>query len=241
MNRRDFITLLGGAAAAWPRAARAQAERIRRVGILMGWAENDPNYRIFVDAVIQGLAKQGWIEDRNIRFDIRWTNGDAARAQPLAKELVALQPDVVIAGTTPSAAALHRETRTIPIVFVVVSDPVGAGLVEGLARPGGNFTGFINLEASMVGKHLELLKEIAPGLTRVAIMFNPDTAPGGGVYFLGSFEAAAKSVAVEPIIARVNSDSDIEAATASIGRDRGGVLRACDFFEAAMDRLGFRH
>jgi putative ABC transport system substrate-binding protein len=230
MRRRECITLLVGAAAAWPLSARAQVERVRRIGILMGWSEGDPEYRVRVDAVVQGLAQLGWVEGRNVRFDVRWTNGVVGRAQALAEELVALQPDVIVAGGGPPPVALQRETRTIPIVFAVLSDPVGAGLVASLAHPGGNITGFAGSEASLVGKQLELLKEIAPRLTRVAIMFNPDTALRGGTYYLGPFEAAAKSLAVEPILARVHSDSDIEGAVASIGRERGGIVGMNDSF-----------
>ena len=202
MRRRAFITLFsGGALAPWifgPLAARAQQPgAMRRIGVLMGWSENDPEYRARVTAFVQVLAQSGWVEGRNIRIDVRWTNGDLERAGMLAKELVALQPDVILAGTTPVTAALQRETRTIPIVFAPVSDPVGAGFVASLARPGGNITGFINIEAAMGGKWLELLKEVAPRLRRAAIMFNPDTAPGGGSYYLGPFEAAARSLAVE--------------------------------------------
>ena len=141
-----------------------------------------------------------------------------------AKELVDLQPDVILADATPATAALQRETRTIPIVFAVVSDPVGAGFVAGLPRPGGNITGFIIMEASMAGKWLELLTEIAPGIKRAAIMFNPDTAPGGGSYYLPSFEAAARSLKVEPIAAPVHSDAEIETVITSLGREPGGGL-----------------
>jgi putative ABC transport system substrate-binding protein len=230
MRRREFIRLIGGAAA-WPLTARAQQpERLRRIGVLMGWSESDPEYRIRADAVVQGLAQLGWVQGRNVRFDVRWTNGDVGRAQVLAKEMVALQPDVIVAGSSYTVAALQRETRTIPIVFAVVSDPVGGGFVDSLARPGGNITGFAGSEASLIGKQLELLKEIAPRLTRVAVLFNPDTALGGGSYYLGSFEAAAKTLAVKPILARVRSDSDIEGAVASIGRERGGIVGMNDSF-----------
>jgi putative ABC transport system substrate-binding protein len=236
VRRRDFITLLGGAAA-WPIAARAQqGERMRQIGILMGWSENDPEQRLKVDAVIRGLARLGWVEGRNIRFDVRWTDGDVARAPALAKELVARQPDVIVTGTTHATAALQRETRTIPIVFAAVSDPVGAGFAASLARPGGNITGFIDQEASLVGKQAELLKEIAPRLTKVAIMFNPDTAPAGGACYLAAFEAAAKALGVKPIMARVHSDSDIEAAAASVGRERGGIVCMSDPFMAIHRR-----
>jgi putative tryptophan/tyrosine transport system substrate-binding protein len=234
MRRRTFITLAGGVAAPtilWPLAAPAQqAAALRRVAVLMGWSESDPEYHLRVDALIQGLAQAGWAEGRNVRFDVRWTNGDAERAHTLAKELVTLQPDVIIAGATPATAALQRETRTIPIVFAVVSDPVGAGFVASLSRPGGNITGFINVESAMVGKQAEILKEIAPHLTRAAVMFNPDTAPGRGAYFLESFEAAAKSLAVQPVVARVHNNAEIEAAVASMAADRGGVVGMTDSF-----------
>jgi putative tryptophan/tyrosine transport system substrate-binding protein len=196
----------------------------------MGWSESDSEYRSRIDALVQGLAQLGWVDGHNIRVDVRWTNGDVGRAGVLAKEMVELQPDVILAGATPATAALQRATRTIPIVFVVVSDPVGSGFVASLPRPGANITGFINIEAAMGGKWLELLKEVAPGLRRAAIMLNPDTAPGGGSYFLRSFEAAARALAVEPIEAHVHSDAEIEAAMASLGREQGGVVVASDSF-----------
>jgi putative ABC transport system substrate-binding protein len=231
MRRRAFITLIGGAASAWPLAARAQqGGSIRRIGMLMGWSESDPQYRSRIDAFVRVLAQSGWAEGRNIRIDVRWTNGDADRAGVLAKELVALQPDVIFAGTTPVTVALQGETRTIPIVFAPVSDPVGDGLVASLPRPGGNITGFINIEAAMGGKWLELLKEVAPRLRRVAIMFNPDTAPGGGSYYLGPFEAAARSLAVEPTQARVHSDAEIETAITGLGREEAGLVVMDDSF-----------
>jgi putative tryptophan/tyrosine transport system substrate-binding protein len=230
MRRREFITFLGGAAA-WPIAARAQqAERMRRVGVLMGWPESDPIYPPRVGAFAQALAQLGWTDGQNVRIEVRWTNGDVERAGELAKELVALQPDVILGSTTPSIAALQRETRTIPIVFAVVSDPVGAGFVANLPRPGGNITGFINIEASMGGKWLELLKEVAPRVTRAAIMFNPDTAPGGGSYYLAPFEAAARSLAIEPTQARVHSDTEIEAAITALGREQSGLVVMDDSF-----------
>jgi putative ABC transport system substrate-binding protein len=158
LGRRDFINLLGGAAAAWPLAARAQqAEPIRRIGVLMGWSENDLEFRSRLAAFVQGLAKLNWAEGRNLRIDVRWTNGDVNRARAFANELVELRPDVILAGSTPATAALQRETGTIPIVFVIVADPVGSGFVTGLSRPGGNITGFINSEAAMGGKWLEFL------------------------------------------------------------------------------------
>jgi putative ABC transport system substrate-binding protein len=221
MRRRDFITLIGGAAV-WPLAARAQTDQPRHIGMLIGYAENDPEAQVFVRAFLRGLQDLGWIEGRNLRIDMRWAGGDLEKMQTLARELVALQPDVILANSTPVTATLLRQTKAIPIVFVIVSDPVGAGFIESLSRPGGNATGFINIEASMGSKWLELLKEIAPTVTRVALMFNPDTAPGGGSYFLDPFQAAAPSLGVEPLAAPVHSDSEIEAAIASLGRQPGG-------------------
>jgi putative ABC transport system substrate-binding protein len=157
-------------------------------------------------------------------MDIRWAGADVDRMRMFAKELVGLQPEVILANGTPVTAALQRETRAIPIVFAPVADPVGSGFVAGLPRPGGNLTGFINLEASMAGKWLELLTEIAPGVKRVAMMFNPDTAPGGGSYFRPAFEAAARSLKVEPIVASVDSDAEIETVMTSLGREPGGGL-----------------
>jgi len=203
MRRRDFIAGLGGAVA-WPLAARAQqGERMRRVGVLMAGDENGPVLSRFT----QPLAELGWTDGRNLRMDVRWAGGSVDKARMYAKELVELQPDVLLAQGTPATAALQQETRTIPIVFVNVTDPVGAGFVAGLPRPGGNITGFSNVEAAMAGKWLELLTEIAPGVKRAAIMFNPDTAPGGGSYFLPSFEAAARSLKVAAIAAPVHSDA----------------------------------
>jgi putative ABC transport system substrate-binding protein len=175
--RRGFIAALGGAAA-WPLAARAQQpERIRRIGVLAGGDENDPVRRTLVSAFTQGLAHLGWTDGRNLRIDLRRHGDDINRIPALAQELVDLQPDIVLAGSTPATVALQRETRTIPIVFANLGDPVASGLVTRLDRPSGNITGFANYEASMGGKWLELLSEIAPGLKRAAIMFNPDTAP----------------------------------------------------------------
>jgi putative ABC transport system substrate-binding protein len=197
---------------------------MRRVGVLMEWNENDPEAKAFFSGFTQGLAELGWTDGRNMRMDVRWAASNVDRMRILAKELVDLQPDVILAGATPATAALRRETQTIPIVFAAVSDPVGDGFVAGLPRPGGNLTGFINLEASMGGKWLELLTEIAPGVKRAAMMFNPDTAPGRGSYYLPAFEAAARSLKVAPIAAPVHSDAEIEAAITSLGRTPGGGL-----------------
>jgi putative tryptophan/tyrosine transport system substrate-binding protein len=223
MKRREFIAGLG--AAACPLAARAQqAERARRIGVLMGWDENDPQAKAGLSEFAQGLSELGWTDGRNMRLDVRWEGESIDRMRMLAKELVGLQPDAILANSTPATAALQRETRTIPIVFVIVSDPVGAGFVASLPRPGGNITGFINMEGAMGGKWLQLLTEIAPGIKRAAIMFNPDTAPGGGSYYLPSFEAAARSLKVAPIAAPVHSDAEIETVITSLGREPGGGL-----------------
>ena len=175
MQRREFIMLLGGAAATWPLAARAQqADRVRRVGVLMGYAEDDPETKARLAAFRQRLEKRGWSEGRNVHIEARFAASTSSKYEPLAKELVATQPDVILAHTTPVTAALQRESRVIPIVFVNVSDPIGSGFVANLARPGGNFTGVLQYEASVVGKWLAMLKEMAPGLERVALWRSED-------------------------------------------------------------------
>jgi putative tryptophan/tyrosine transport system substrate-binding protein len=221
VRRRTFIAGFGSVVV-WPLAAGAQGDRVRRIGVLMPLDENDPAWQAYVSAFTQALADLGWTGD--VRIDVRWAAGNVDRARLFAKGLVDLQPDVILASTTPVIAALQRETRTIPIVFAGPPDPVGDGFVASLPRPGGNITGFINIEASMAGKWLQLLTEIAPAVKRVAIMFNPDTAPGRGSYYLPSFEAAARSSKVEPIAAQVYSDSEIESVIASFGREPGGGL-----------------
>jgi putative ABC transport system substrate-binding protein len=192
MRRRDFISLLGSTAAAWPLAARAQQhERIRRIGAIMGFRENDSEGSLWLSSFTRALFELGWTEGRNVRIDVRWSASNVEREQMLARELVALQPDVILAHGTPVTAALKRETTTIPIVFGAVADPVGEGFVEGLNRPGRNITGFLFSEAGIGGKWVELLKEIAPDLKQVAMLFNPETAPGRGSHYLASFEDAA--------------------------------------------------
>ena len=231
MRRREFITLIGGAAAAWPLAARAQqGERVRRVGVLMGFDENDPGAKGWLSGFMRGLAELGWTDGRNVRMDVRWAAGNPDRMRTFAKELVDLQSDVILSQTTPVTAALHRETRTIPIIFVMVADPVGAGFAASVPRPGGNLTGFMLWEPSVAGKWLELLNDIAPGVRRVSIMFNPDTAPFIRSY-LPSFEAAARSFKAEPIVAPVHSDTGIETAITSLGQEpRGGLVVPGDVF-----------
>ena len=191
MRRRDFITLLGGAVAGWPLAARAQ-ESVRRIGVLMAYAETDSEAQAYVAAFREGLQKLGWTEGRNIELVSRWAALDLEAMQRFAKELVALQPDLILSHSTPTTVALLQQTRTIPIIFGIVSDPVGSGFVASLSRPGGNATGFTNIEDSMAGKWLELLKEIAPRVNRVAFLFNPATATYAE-YYLTPLKAAAAS------------------------------------------------
>src|SRR5215468_6229338 len=205
IQRREFITLLGGAAVAWSLAARAQqGNRVRRIGVLLAGDENNPLTKSGVSAFTQALAGLGWTDGRNVRMDVRWGSGDINRIPALARELVGLQPDIILAGGTPATVAVQRETRTIPIVMVNVADPVASGLVARLDRPSGNITGFAGYEATLGGKWLELLSEIAPRLRRAAAMFNPDTAPVSS--YIPSFETAARSLKVATIIAPVRSD-----------------------------------
>jgi putative ABC transport system substrate-binding protein len=187
LRRRDFIAALGGAAA-WPLVARAQqGDRVRRIGVLMSWDENDPAVKTYFSAFTQALVDLGWTDGRNVRMDVRWAGADINRIRALAQELVSLQPDIILASGTPATVALQREARTIPIVSLTAADPVASGIVAALNQPGGNITGFATLEGSMGGKWLELLSEIAPGLKRAAIMFNPDLPPPVSAY-VPSFE-----------------------------------------------------
>jgi putative ABC transport system substrate-binding protein len=222
LRRREFIAVVGGAAV-WPLAARAQQrDRVRRIGGLIPVDENDLMTKTNVSAFTQALAGLGWTDGRNVRMDLRWHGGDTNGIRALAQELVGLQPDIILVTGTPPTLALQRETRTIPIVFTNVSDPVASGIVERLDRPTANVTGFAVLEASMSGKWLELLTEIAPGLKRAAIMFNPDTALVST--FMPSFETAAPSLKVTPIRAPVHSDAEIETAITILGREPAGGL-----------------
>jgi len=232
MKRREFITLLGGAAVVWPLAARAQQPgRMRRIGMLMSASENDTGYQGLLATFRDELKKLGWEEGRNIRIDYRWKAVDEKSRQRLAKELVALQPDLMLGQSTPTTAALLQQTSTIPIVFLSVGDPVGEGFVAGLSRPGRNATGFINMEASMSGKWVELLKEIAPSVTRVAILFNPATAPRGGSYYFDPFKAAVQSLGLETITATVHDKSEIESVIAAQAREPNtGLVVMSDVF-----------
>jgi putative ABC transport system substrate-binding protein len=228
MRRREFIAGLGSAAV-WPRAVRAQlTERVRRIGVLMPWDENDPVYNSRLSAFTQVLADSGWSDGRNVRMDLRWTGGDINRIRALAQELVGLQPDIILTNGTAATVALQRETRTIPIAFANVTDPVAQRIVARLDRPSGNITGFADFEASLGGKFLELLSEIAPGLKRAVIMFNPDTSPISYMStYMPSFETAVRSLKVELITAPVLSDVEIETAITALGREPGGGLGGC--------------
>jgi putative tryptophan/tyrosine transport system substrate-binding protein len=234
--RRKFLaTLLGGAAAAWPLATRAQqAERVRRIGVLIGYAESDSDARAWYAAFREELQKLGWVDGRNIRFDIRWATPDDAEArQRFAKELVALQPDLILSAVTPTTAALLQQTRTIPIVFVIVADPIGSGFAASLARPGGNVTGFIFTEPTIAGKWLELLKEVAPSVNRAAFLFNPATTPYRDI-FLNPFKAAAASFAIQAIAAPVRDRSELETVIAAQAREpNGGLVAMPDSFTDA--------
>ena len=221
MRRREFIAGVGSAAA-WPMIVRAQqGDRIRRIGVLMPGDEIDLVARTFVSAFTQALAGFGWTDGRNLRMDVRSAGGDTNRIRALAQELVGLQPDVIVAGGAPVTVALQRETRTIPIVFLGLSDPVASGMVERVNQPGGNITGCALFEPSLGGKWLELLSGIAPGLKRAAIMFNPALPVS---VFMPSLETAARSLNVVLIVAPVHSDVEIETAIMALGREPGGGL-----------------
>jgi putative tryptophan/tyrosine transport system substrate-binding protein len=223
MNRREFIPGLGSAVALPLASYAQQPERMRRIGVLIGFDENDPEGELRISAFTQALADLGWTEGRNVRMDLRWGSDDINRIRAFAQELVGQQPDILLAAFTPAIVALRRETPTIPIVFTNVADPVASGLVARLDRPSGNITGFAVLEPSLGGKWLELLSEIAPGLKRVVFMFNPDTAPVS--VYMPSLEAAARSLDVVPTIAPVQSDVEIETAINALGHGpRGGLV-----------------
>jgi len=239
MKRREFITLFGGAAAVssvyWPIAARAQQpERMRRIGVLTGTAADDPEAQARQAAFVQGLAQLGWTDGRNVRIDARWTAGNAADTRKYAAELVALAPDVILVGGGASIGELLQATRSVPIVFAFVPDPVGSGFVDSLARPGGNATGFMQFEYSLCGKWLELLKEIAPGVTRAAVLWDPAITAGIGQFAV--IQSVAPSLGVEVIPAKVRDATEIERAIAAFARTANGGLIVTGSALAAIHR-----
>jgi putative ABC transport system substrate-binding protein len=234
MKRREFITLLGGAAAAWPLAARAQqTDRMRRIGALMGWAPDDPDGQARVRAFLQGLSELGWTEGRNVLIDYRWAGLDPGHMQAFAAELVGLAPNVLLATATTSSQAFQQATRTIPIVFASLSDPIGSGLVSNLARPEGNLTGFTTFEYSLAGKWLGLLRETAPRITRAAIVFNPDSAPFAANYVKPA-EEAAHTLGINLTAVAVRDAAEIERALVTIANEQaGGLIVVPDIFTVA--------
>jgi len=240
MRRRELITLLGGAVAAWPLAARAQqADRVRRIGLLMATAD-DREGQARVTALKQGLQELGWTDGRNIQIETRFGAADAARIRAHAAELVALAPDVLVCHTTAVIRALRQATSSIPIVMAAVNDPVEQGFVSSLAHPGGNITGFAFVDFQMVGKWLEILKEVAPDISRAALMFNPDTSPYYYLY-LRSFEAMPRSIAAEVTASPVRDTGEVEAAMTKLGREPGGgLIVAPDAFTIVHQHLFIR-
>ena len=223
MRRREFITLVGGMAASWPHVARGQQATMRRVGVLMGWEESDRATQSLFAAFRDALAKLGWAEGGDLRIELRWGNGSAARIEMFSKELVNLRPDAILGQTTPVVRALALETRTIPIVFVQVSDPIGGGFAKSLARPSGNITGFTTDNSAQGGKWVEVLKEIAPHTTRVALLFHPETAVPPTI-FMPSIQAAASAFGIQAIAAPVHAKNEIEGVIAGQAKNPGGGL-----------------
>jgi putative ABC transport system substrate-binding protein len=224
VNRRSFIISLAGAAAAWPLAARAQQrDGMRLIGVQMGFAETDPPGQSQIAAFRSALPKLGWTEGSNLRIEIRWGGADPDRHHTLAKELVNLRPDAILAQTTLATSALARETRTIPIVFAVVADPIGNGFAASLAHPGGNLTGFTSLDSAIAGKWVQLLKEVAPRTERIALLFNPAIAMPFQ-FLVPAFEAAASSLAVRVSAAPIQAKEEIEGVIAAQVRSPGGGL-----------------
>jgi putative tryptophan/tyrosine transport system substrate-binding protein len=233
MRRREFILLVGGAAA-WPRAVPAQQIiQKRRIGVLMAYEESTAVAQAWVAAFREGFQKLGWREGSDFQIDIRWATGDRATIMRFAKEIVASRPDLILSSSTPTTAALLEQTRTIPIVFGIVTDPVGSGFVASFPRPGGNATGFTNFEPTMGGKWLELLKEIAPRVNRATFLFNPGTGPHFE-YYLGTFKAAAASLAVQPIVTPVRDPSELESVIAAQAREaNAGIVVMPEAFTLA--------
>ena len=237
MRRREFMALLGGIAVVRPRTALAD-NPVRRIGMLMPFAEDDPEAVIRVAVLQQKLQELGWAVGRNLRIEARWSGGDVARTRTAAAELVATAPDVILAAGTPALTALTKQTRSVPIVFVAVPDPVGRGLVASLARPGGNATGFANLDFPVGGKWLELLKAMAPGVARVVLLFNPEAAAGGGSHLLQVLGEGAGSLLLESIAGPVHERGEIERTIAAFARaPDGGLLVLPDNFINANREL----
>ena len=235
IKRRTFITLLGGAAAAWPLAARAQqGDRMRRIGVLLPAAADDPEWQALFGAFLQALALLGWTSGRNMRIETRWATANAAEICRHAAELVALAPDVILAPASPVVGSLLQATRTVPIVFTNVPDPVGAGFVDSLSRPGGNATGFMQFEYGMSAKWLELLKEIAPRVTRAAVLRDPAIATGIGQF--GAIQAVAPSLGIEVSPVNVRDASEIERAITTFARAPNGGLIVTGSALAAIHR-----
>ena len=236
--RREFIALLGGAFAGQSISANAQQRvRLRTVGALMGFAD-DAEAKARVQAFEQGLEREGWSVGQNLRIEYRYAEGDSVRMQALAKELVELKPDCILGHSTPVVTALMQATRTIPIVFVSVTDPVGSGFVASLARPAGNMTGFTIFPATITGKYLSMLKEMVPQLVRVASLYNPDSAPAAGTFFSTPFADAAKEFKVQPITAQVRNPAEIESAIVKLSREpNSGLIVMPDTFTAVHRKL----
>jgi len=222
MHRREFITILGGAAATWPLAVRAEKNGVRRVGVIMGFAENDEVWQAYLASFRQGLQELGWTDGRNIRFDYRFTGDSEERMRAMAEEVVGLTPDVILVSTNSVVSATLKATRSIPIVFTWVSDPVGSGFVANLPRPGGSITGFHNFEPAIGGKWLAFLKQIAPDLRRVAVVHVPEVVPN--VAFLHVIEAAAPSLGLSVTAAEVRNAADIERVLSAFGQEGGGLI-----------------
>jgi putative ABC transport system substrate-binding protein len=233
MKRREFIALLGAVSGSWPIVARAQADRMRRIGVLMGYTDGDQESQALVTAFREELRKLAWIEGRNIAIDVRGGAGDEDSAQRLAADLVTLKPALILSQNTPTTAAILKQTRTIPVVFANVTDPIGSGFVTSLSHPGGNATGFVNLEFSMSGKWLQLLREVAPRTRRVAFLFNPNTAPYFRSY-LEYLKTAAAAFAVEAIAAPVNDPSELDSVIAAHAREKdSGMIVMTDNFTSS--------
>jgi ABC-type uncharacterized transport system substrate-binding protein len=231
MRRRNFIAGLASTTAVWSLAARAQQpNRVQRIGVLLAYPESDHDAQSWVSAFREELRKLEWTEGVNVHIDVRWATADVESIERRAKELAAFRPDLILTSSTPATAAMVQQTRTIPIIFVMVGDPVGSGFVESLSRPGGNLTGFTPIESSLGGKWMELLKEITPTVTRAAMLFNPPTAPFAP-YYLNPFKVAAESFGVEAIVAPVEDESELESVVATQARQpNSGLIVMPDAF-----------